>query len=64
MTSLDVGILRNRHARFDPCETRATAFSETTSNFVKYAVCPLFGFRSPLRGNKSSAPEELPPLHQ
>ena len=35
MTSLDVGLLRNRHARFDACETRATGFSETTSNFVK-----------------------------
>jgi hypothetical protein len=63
MTSLNVGLLRHRHARFDACGTRATGFSETTSNFVKQAMCPLFGFRSPHRGNKNSAPDELPPLH-
>ena len=64
MTSLNVGLLRHRHARFDACGTRATGFSETTSNFVKQAMCPLFGFRSPHRENQNSAPEELPPLHQ
>jgi hypothetical protein len=42
----------------------APLVSQTTSNFVKQAMCPIFGFRSPHRENQNSAPEELPPLHQ
>jgi UTP:GlnB (protein PII) uridylyltransferase len=34
MTGLNAGFLPNRHARFDACETRATAFPETNSNSV------------------------------